>query len=101
MAESTVVRLEAFVCVDCYTAYHYGADSLENPDPRWSAEDFRKGISEGEWADWYCVSHEYGMKVCPFCDTDSDGEVTFSTKKCDCCGTNIAGSRHRMSYYTE
>lgn len=94
-------RREAHVCVDCLFAIHFGADSIENPDPRWNRDAFTESMKLGEWDDWSCVCHEYEESWCEHCDSDDDGTTDFSTKSCDCCKSPAAGSRHRFSIYVK
>ena len=90
---------QAWVCVDCLFGIHFGADSIENPDPRWDRQQFRKSTRAGEWSDWTCVCHEYAESWCEHCDSDEDGTNPFSMTKCDCCNSTVAGSRHRFRFY--
>jgi hypothetical protein len=92
-------RHECWVCLDCYFALNFGANGVENPDPRWSRAKFEKSISVGEWSDWHCVCHEYESSWCEFCDSDDDGTKAFSYMACDTCETPAAGSRHRLAQH--
>jgi hypothetical protein len=90
-------RHEVWVCVECLLAHHFGADGVENPDPRWDRKRFLESMASGEWSDWDCVSHDYESSWCDACDSDEDGTRTFSWTPCECCGNPAGGSRHRFS----
>jgi len=92
-------KSEAWVCVDCYFAHHYGVDSVENPDPRWNSAAFTESMTKGEYTDWSCPDHNYTESWCYECDSDDDGTTTFSKSSCDTCHSIIAGSRHRLCYW--
>lgn len=95
----TKARSAAWVCVDCFYAYHYGPAAVESPDHRWNPDKFRESMAKNEYEDWSCVAHEYGESWCEHCDSDSDGTETFSMSFCDTCRNPAGGSRHRLGCY--
>jgi len=74
-----------WVCVDCYFAHHYGADSVEYAD--WGKQaylDMANSFRSGAVTD----------------DTDAetgDGYREFSKAQCDFCDSLLAGNRFRLA----
>ncbi len=86
---------EAWVCVDCYFAHHYGAHEHEG---QWFAGESDSpsdreplALLEGyELADNTDVNQEFGEET---------GEQDFSWRSCDGCGSTLGGSRHRLAVF--
>jgi hypothetical protein len=81
-----------WVCEDCYFAHHYGSN--RNPDT-------------GEWfaGESDTPADREPLRLVPgTVDLDDDvdpetgnGIYTFSSARCEGCGSNLAGSRYRLA----
>ena len=89
---------DAWVCVDCYFAHHYGARHV---DGEWFAGESDTpcdreplALLEGyELADNTYVNGDNPE------DPDETGERTFSWRSCEGCGSTLGGSRHRLACF--
>lgn len=79
-----------WVCTDCYTAYHYGANSTEwEPDPRWNRDRFLSAIES--------IGRDH---IADNTDSETDdGYTTFSWGHCDMCQSILGGSRYRLAVW--
>jgi hypothetical protein len=110
---------DAWVCVDCYFAHHYGASER---DGQWFAggtdtpadrEPLNK-LEGYETTDNTCSDHTVEdlydsdgdrtdeTSACEYCgQTDYEtGEQTFSWSSCDGCGSTLGGSRYRLAVWS-
>lgn len=71
----TMINDNSFVCVDCYWDHHEGRAMKDQ---------------SVTWADNTYGEDESG---------DAEGVIDFSSSPCACCGTTLAGSRHRMAIF--
>lgn len=84
---------DCWVCDDCISEIANG--DLSVVDYSYSgdeAEQRKQEIVDGEL---YACGYENGYWVA------GDGYDEFSTSDCDCCGTSLAGARHRCSILGE
>lgn len=83
-----VIHDDLWLCVDCLFAAvngdYTGLDYHYDPE---EAEKRMLMIQEG--------LERLGPHLVP--DFSEDGVETFSRRSCDCCGTSLAGSRHRFA----
>ena len=103
-----------WVCHDCYFAHHYGAHEHEG---EWYAGESDTPsdreplglIPDGPTVtDWTCSDHngesdrwDDGGTPCTHCGQadDEDGEQSFSSSRCDGCGSTLGGSRYRLAIH--
>jgi len=95
---ATTTWTDVRVCVDCYTAFHYGVNAVENPDHRWNPERFNEATATGFWSDWHCGENHDNTGFCGQCASHDSGYDTFSTSRCETCKSNAAGARYRLAY---
>jgi hypothetical protein len=76
--------------MDCYTAYHYGANTTEyGMDPRWDRDRFLNAIE--------AIGRDH---IADNTDMENDdGYTTFSWSECDLCQSALGGSRYRMAVW--
>ncbi len=82
---------EAWVCVDCYFAHHYGAHEHEG---QWFAGESDSPADREPLA----LLEDYELAD----NTDSEtgeGMDDFSWRSCDGCGSTLGGSRHRLALF--
>lgn len=80
----------AWVCVDCYFAHHYGA---HEHDGQWFA-----GENDSP-ADKEPLSKLEGCELADNTDSETEeGMDDFSWSPCDGCGSTLGGSRYRLAY---
>lgn len=89
---------DAWVCVDCYFAHHYGATHV---DGQWFAGESdtpcdREPLALLEGYD--LADNTYPEGDNPE-DPDETGEQSFSWASCDGCGSKLGGSRHRLACF--
>ena len=73
---------------ECLNCYH--VDERDEFEPMWEVDD----------EDHATIVD----RKCPKCGSDEtrqrdDGEKEFSNRTCDCCGTDLAGGRHRYALF--
>lgn len=87
-----------WVCEDCYMAHHGVAD-YEMDDERRAELGAR--LVGCDTADNTCSNHDGTDELpCEWCGQHGfeNGINEFSWERCDGCGSNLGGSRHRLAY---
>ena len=83
MAGAETFTNSAWVCVDCLFAIEYGVKEAlqseeEGPLKEAHAKSIEAGLAKGRWT--YIGNEEI--------------DATFSSARCECCGSYLAGTRH-------
>lgn len=96
--ETTTTNFEAWVCIDCYFAHHYGTTHRTHVVDGVTVSD--------EWfageSDTPCDCEPLNLlDGCDLSDnTDSEtgeGMDTFSSSYCQGCGSSLGGERYRLA----
>ena len=98
-----------WVCVDCYHAYHEGDYTPTDQATPWSLFDLTDGAPT--IGSQVTAGRMLGDGDCPHRADDPDDAAavqdhaeecehrTFSTSRCDGCGSHLAGDRHAMTQW--
>ncbi len=83
---------DAWVCVDCYFAHHYGA---HEHDGEWFAGDSYTP------ADREPLGKLAGCELADNTNSETEeGMDTFSRSPCDGCGSTLGGARYRLAVWS-
>ena len=122
------MTLETFtldVCIDCYTAHHYGYRFVDDADREATSQERYDYLQSGVITEpptgkfiedphfglivrglWYAGESDEPCDVEPLsrCEgldlTSGDDDPHFVYTSCDGCGSHLGGDRHQL-YYTE
>lgn len=81
---------DAWVCVDCYFAHHYG---MTEHGGEWFA-----GESDTP-ADREPLALLRGFGLGDGTGENGEGSDTFSWRRCDGCGSSLGGTRYRLAIF--
>lgn len=90
-----IVRDDLWLCQDCLFAAVNG--DVTGLDAHYSKDDADRRLKEIE-----AGLEKLGPCLVPDFDSESGkGVEDFSRRQCDCCGTSLAGDRHRFAVLGE
>lgn len=104
---STRTHHDAWVCTDCYFAHHYGRH--QDDQGNWFAGESDipadcpplDMLTSYELSDNTCSNHDVEGHPCAQCGREDyeDGIDTFSSSRCEGCGSHLGGSRYRLAVW--